>query len=106
VVTSGEHQYTFLIISRRFLLRKRNISKTIVQNVDTCILCLITKNRTFYEIMCRNIVEPDWPQMTVRRIRTSCWIAMAKNTHSECVILLLFPLQQWFHKRVSLLRYT
>jgi len=47
--------------------------------------------------MCKIIVEPDWLQTTVRHMSIACWIANAKNTHSEYVILLLFPLQQWFH---------
>jgi len=28
------------------------------------------------------------------------------NTHSECVILIAFPLQQWLHDRALMLRYT
>jgi len=28
------------------------------------------------------------------------------NTHSECVMLIAFPLQQWVHERASVLRYT
>jgi len=30
----------------------------------------------------------------------------ATNTPSECVILIAFPLQQWLHKRLFVLRYT
>ena len=29
-----------------------------------------------------------------------------KYTHSGCVTLIAFPLQQWLHERASLLRYT
>jgi hypothetical protein len=28
------------------------------------------------------------------------------NTHTEYVILIDFPLQQWLHERASMLRYT
>ena len=35
-----------------------------------------------------------------------CWITKATNTHSEYVILIGFPLQQWLHERASMLRYT
>ena len=28
------------------------------------------------------------------------------NTHSECAILIAFPLQQWLHERALMLRYT
>jgi len=29
-----------------------------------------------------------------------------KHTHSRCVILIAFPLQQWLHERALVLRYT
>jgi hypothetical protein len=60
----------------------------------------------FYEVTCKSIVEPDRRQMTVWRMRIACWITKATNTHSEYVILIAFPLQQWLHERVSMLRYT
>jgi len=44
--------------------------------------------------------------MTVWRMRIACWIPKAKNTHSEYVILIVFPLQQWLHERASMLCYT
>jgi len=34
--------------------------------------------------------------MTIWRMRVACWITKATNTHSEYVILIAFPLQQWF----------
>ena len=36
----------------------------------------------------------------------ACWIPKATNAHTGCVILVAFPLQQWLHERVSMLRYT
>jgi len=44
--------------------------------------------------------------MTIWRMRIGCWLAKATNTHSEKVIIIALPLQQWLHKRASLLRYT
>jgi hypothetical protein len=41
-----------------------------------------------------------------RRMRIACWITKATETHSEYVILIAFPLQQWLQERVSMLRYT
>jgi len=38
-------------------------------------------------------------------MRTACWIPKATNTHSECVTLNAFPLQQWFHGCSSMLCY-
>ena len=52
-----------------------------------------------------NIVEPDRPRIT-RRMSIACWVSKATNTHSEYVTLIVFPLQQWLHERVSVLRYT
>jgi hypothetical protein len=56
--------------------------------------------------MRKNNVEPGMPQMTIWRMRIACSITKATNTYSEYVILTAFPLQQWLHKRASVLRYT
>jgi hypothetical protein len=37
------------------------------------------------------------------RVRCACWVIKAKNTHSEYVIIIAFPLQQWLHERASML---
>jgi len=58
------------------------------------------------EVMWRNIVERYILQMTIWRMRIACWISEATNTISEYVTLKDFPLQQWLHGRVSVLRYT
>jgi hypothetical protein len=34
---------------------------------------------------------------------TACWIRVATNTHSKCVLLIAFPLQ-WLHERASVLQ--
>ena len=44
--------------------------------------------------------------MTIWRIRISCWATKATNTLPQFVIIIAFPLQQWLHKRTSMLRYT
>jgi len=64
------------------------------------------ENPTIYEIMWKNIVEPDRPQMTTWLIRIAFWIPKATDTHSGYVILIPFPQQQWLHERASLLHYT
>jgi hypothetical protein len=46
------------------------------------------------------------PRMTIWRMRIACWIPKATNTHSGCVILIVFPPQQWLHERATLLRFT
>ena len=64
------------------------------------------ENRTFYEIMWKNTVEPNGPQVAIWRMRIACWITTATNTHLEYVILIAFPLQQWLSERTSMLRST
>jgi len=44
--------------------------------------------------------------MTIWRMRIVCWIPNATNAHSEYLILIAFPLQQWLHERSSMLGYT
>ena len=59
--------------------------------------------------MWKNIVEPDRPQMTTRRMRITCWIPMATSTHREYAILIAVPLRRKLRERpsiLSLLRYT
>ena len=38
------------------------------------------------------------------RMRISCWIPKANNTHTGSVILVAFPLQQWLLEGASILR--
>jgi len=71
------------------------------------ILCSTTffflENRVAYEIMWKNTVEPDRPQMTIWRKNIACWIPNATNTYSEYEIVIAFLLQQWLHEHACLL---
>jgi hypothetical protein len=75
-------KYTFMIISRLFILRIRNVSEKNIKKIETRISCLITffDNRAVYELMWINIVERGKPQMTIWRMRIACWITKATNT--------------------------
>ena len=42
----------------------------------------------------------------IGRMRIACYVTKATNTQSEYVIFNDFPLQQRFHERASMLRYT
>jgi hypothetical protein len=44
--------------------------------------------------------------MTIWCMDSARWIPNVTNTHSEYVIPIAFPLQQWLHESVSMLRYT
>ena len=63
-------------------------------------------NLIFYEIMWKNIVAPDRPQMTIWRMRTACCIPKSTNTNSQFVIFMAFSLQNCLHERASMLSYT
>jgi hypothetical protein len=69
-------------------------------------MLLFFLNRAICEIMWKNIVEPDKPQLTNSRMRFACWIPMATGTHSEYLIFIAFLLQQWLHNGASMLSYT
>jgi len=106
--TLQEGLCTFMIISRSVLLRVKNFSeKNVAEKIKTHILCSTTfcrRSCRLWDNVGKNIVQPGGPQMTIWRMRIACWIYKATNTHSECVILIAFPLQQRLNKRASMLR--
>ena len=51
-----------------------------------------------------SIVRQATDDNVIRRMRYARWIRL--QPHTECVILIAFPRQQWFRERASLLRYT
>ena len=61
---------------------------------------------TVYEIMWKNIIESDRPQMAVWLVRIAHWIHKATNTHSEYVRFIDFLRQQCLHGSTSVLGYT
>jgi len=107
--TLHEDQYTFLIISRSFLLRMRNIlnkscrDKTLIFYTITCFFksCLSWGNVEKY-----SIIDPDRLQMTIWRMCVACWKTKATNTQLEYVIFIALPLQQLLHEHTSVLRHT
>ena len=110
-LTLHKDKYIFLIISRSVLLRMRNVSdKSCTENQNTHFMFgnCFSKIVPFMRKCGKNIVKPDTSQMTIWRMRISCLIPKATNTHthSEYVTLDVFPLQQKWHERTSLLRNT
>jgi hypothetical protein len=97
---------TFQITSHSVLLRMRNVSdKSCRENQNTHFVFsnCFPENRTVYEMMWKNIVERGRPQMAIWRMRISCWIPKATDTHTDYVILIDFPQQQYLYKRSSIL---
>jgi len=90
--------YIFFILSRSFLLRLWSVSDKSCrgnQNIHFVFSSFFPpqKNCAVYEIILKNIVEPDRPQMNIWRMRIECQIPKATNTHSKCVTFIAFPLQ-------------
>ena len=56
--------------------------------------------------MWENIVEPDRPKMTIRRMRFACWISEDPDTHSEYIIFIALPWKEWLRERALVLHYT
>jgi hypothetical protein len=50
------------------------------------------------------MVEPDRPQMAIRRMLYGCWITKAPDTHSEYEIRIAFPQQQRLRECAWMLR--
>jgi hypothetical protein len=75
----------FFIISRSVLFRMKDISDRICRENQKTHFVLnnffLKENFAPYEIMWRNILEPDRPQMTIWRMSIACWIPEATNTY-------------------------
>ena len=81
-----------------------------VDTIKTGILCSITffrkSSRLIDNVQKYGRAGHATDNDIIWRMRFACWIAKATNTHSEYVIIIVFPHQQWLHKRASVLRST
>jgi hypothetical protein len=50
------------------------------KNIISYSIILFFENRFFYEIMWKNTVAPDRPQMAIWLMRIACWIPKATDT--------------------------
>ena len=92
----------------QFLVEWEMLQTKVVEEIKAYSLCsiiFVNENLAVYEKV-ENILEPDSPRMTTGHNRPACWVANAANIHWEYVILIAFPLQQWFHERASVLCYA
>jgi hypothetical protein len=55
----------------------------VVEKLKTHLICSVLENRGSFEIMWKNILEPERPQMTIWFICPSHWIPKATNTHTQ-----------------------
>jgi len=91
--TLHQDQYTFMIISRSFLLGMRNVSDKIYTKLKHFMFnnSFFFENRDIYGVMWTNTVQSDIPQMTIWGVRIAYWIPKATNTSLEYVKLIDFP---------------
>jgi len=55
----------------------------------------------------KNCGSGGGPKAQKKKVKAHCVLdTKDRNTHSEYVILIAFPLQQWLHELASALRYT
>ena len=88
--TLPEDRHTFLIISRLFLLRMRNLShKSCRENQNTH---FVFSNASIKSCRLWVKVEKNCragrQNITIWRMRIACWISKATNTHSEYVMFI------------------
>ena len=87
-----------MIVSRRIILRMRNISDKNVEKVKTHILHSITFFPTVAPFLDNAEKQGTARQATddniIRRVPFACWITKATDTHPKYVILIAFPWQQ------------
>jgi len=69
-----------------------------------CSLTLLFENLALYEIMSKNTVQPDKPQMTIHMVHAPLCILDDKGYIQA--ILIAFPRQQWLRERFLMLSYT
>jgi hypothetical protein len=64
---------------------ERKVAKKIKTHILCSTIFFFFENRIVYEIMWKNIVERDRPQMTIWRVRVACWITKVTSTHIQVV---------------------
>jgi len=99
--TLHEDLWTIMIIFRSVLLKMRNgADKSCRENQNTLFMFndFFSLNRVHNLEKCCTAGQAT-DDTIIRRMPFACWITKATNKHSEYVILIAFPLQQWLRKR-------
>ena len=89
----------------------RHVSYIFEEKIDTYILCSIV---FFFLNLCHlwdyvekyGTTKQATDDSIIWRMRIACWIAKATETHSEYVILITSPRQQWLRERARYYFYT
>jgi len=104
--------FIFMIISRWILLRMKNVSeKRCRENQNTHIVfgnSLPPPSSRSYRLWDNVEKYGTAGQATgdniIRRMPFACWITKATDTHSEYILLIAFPRQNWVRERASVSR--
>jgi len=83
----------------------KNVSEKVEENIKTPMLY----SKFFPQKPCRlrdNVGKYCTTGQATDDNMAHTYFMLDTNTHSEYVILIAFPLQQWLHERASMLRYT
>jgi hypothetical protein len=105
--TSHEDLLVFMMASRWIILRIRSTSdKTCTENQNTpfYVQHLFLESCLLWQIVEKyGTAAHARDDSIIWRMRFACWITKATDTHSECVIPIAFPRQQWLRERASIL---
>jgi hypothetical protein len=108
--TLHEDQWIFMIISLWILLRIGMCQTKVMEEIKPHIFLSVT---SFRKSSClqENVekygrVRHVTNDNSIRRMHIACWVTKATDTHSEYLILVHFPQQQWLRERNSIFHYT
>jgi len=89
-----------MTICRSLLVRIRHVSDKCCRENENTILCSVFFSKIVpnLDVMWKNMVQPDRPQMPIWRMRISCWIPYALKTHSQYAVPIAIPLQRRLHR--------
>jgi hypothetical protein len=86
----------------------RNVSDKICrenQNTFFMLKNFFSENRAVYNVEKYGTARQATDGNIIRRTRFARWVIKTTDTHTEYVILITFPRQEWLRERVSVLRY-
>ena len=89
----------------RNFFRMQNFQMKVTEKNKTYFFLITFPQKLCHLWVWKSMVEPDRLQMTVQRIHFACWIPNPTDTHSEYVILITLPQQQWLCGFASMLRW-
>jgi hypothetical protein len=91
--------FTFITISPWILLTVRNVlNKSCSENKNThlCSVTFFSESRAVYEIISKNMLEPERPQMAKWR-RVLCWISKATRSQGHASVCAPTPIYARTH---------